>query len=157
MSRRTITCGILVLVVLCGIYLFNRTERDMGPVVNATFNATIESVNISLFSPDELLVDTIQVSSSGPCRLEVSGTFIGPDIDDFVLISSRNLLFNLQITQGDQVVWMNSTNKLEPVGTNGFSFSRKFKLPQNLPPGSYMVKCNFYRTNVASKTIQVVK
>jgi hypothetical protein len=157
MSRKTIICGILVLVVLSGIYLFNRTERDMGPAVDATVNSTIESVNISLFSPDDRPANSIQLDVDGPYRLDVSGTFIGPDIDDFILIAARNVLFNLEITQGDQVVWTNSTNKLEPVGTNGFSFSRKFKLPQNLPPGSYMVKCNYYRTNVASKIIQVVK
>jgi hypothetical protein len=157
MSRNIIALGFSVLFVFCGWYFYFSRERDWGPVVDAVVNTSIESVHISLFSPDNRPADSIQLAVDGPYRLDVSGTFIGPDIDDFILIASRNLLFNLQIVGNDQVIWTNSTNKLEPVGTNGFSFSRKFKLPPNISPGSYVVSLNYNRTNVASKTIQVVK
>lgn len=157
MSRKIIAIGFSLLFVFYGWYFYFNRERDWGPVVDAVFNTSIESLNVSLFSPDGQPADSIKLNVDGPYRLDVSGTFIGSDSDDFILIASQNLLFNLQIAGGDQIVWSNNPTKLEPVGKNGFSFSRKFKLPPNIPPGSYVVSLNYYRTNVASKTIQVVK
>ncbi|MBL8890046.1 MAG: hypothetical protein JNL67_08715 [Planctomycetaceae bacterium] len=157
MVRQIIAVGLVSLFVYCGWYFWFGRERDWGPAVSAVFNASIESVNVSLFSPDEKPADSIRLGIDGPYRLGVTGTFAGPDRDDFILIAGQNLLFNLQIIQGDTVVWSNRESKIEPIGENGFSFSRKFRLPQDLPPGSYVLRLNYYRTNVASNTIQVIK
>jgi len=157
MARKITALGFSLLFVFCLWYYYFSRERDWRPVVDAVANSSIESVNISLFSPDGQPADSIQLDVDGPYRLDVTGTFIGSDSDDFVLIASQNLLFSVQIVGDNHAVWTNNPNKLEPVGENAFSFSRKFKLPPNIQNGSYVVSLSYNRNNVASKTIQVVK
>jgi hypothetical protein len=157
MSRQYLIFAFLALSSAAGIYFYFSSERDWGPALDAVFNAQIESVSVSVYSPGDQLTDTIELHTDSAYRLEVNGRFIGPTSDDFILISGQNQLFNVRIFQGDQVVWTNNPIKIDPHGTQGFSFSRKFKLLQNLPPGSYTIACDYNRVGVATQEIRIVK
>lgn len=157
MSRQYFIFAFLALSSAAGIYFYFCSERDWGPAVDAVFNAQIESVSISVYTSDDQPTDTIILHTDGVYRLEVGGRFIGPTSDDFMLISGQNQLFNVRIFQGDQVAWTNNPIKIDPYGIQGFSFSRKFKLPQNLPPGAYTIGCDYNRVGVVTREIRIVK
>lgn len=147
------TLGISSLLFL--LYLFNTYEKPLEERLEAA--RTTDILNLQAIFPSSETAEGVAISRGSIEEVVVSGEFYGASPEEFALLARANLMFEVGILKGNEIIWSTNPGKIEidDKDDSKFHFNSRFMLSKRVQPGRHEFRCYFDRKQIYSKPIFV--